>query len=112
MTKRARVGFIIGLTKQQLDRAYAPPYHIFAKGFDAQKMIVVASDDGRYDTLNRLRALRASLTSLARMSPLFEQSQQPENLNFFDLARLAGFTQLTISDGDKLAHRINLLSAN
>lgn len=112
MNKRGRVGFIIGLTKEQLDRAYAPPYHIFAKGFHAQKMIVVATGSGRYDTLYRLRALLASLTAQARTSPLFAESRQPENLNFFDLARLAGFTQVTVTDGDKLAHRINLLSAN
>ena len=112
MNKRSRVGFIIGLTKQQLDRAYAPPYHIFAKGYHAQKLIIVASSSGRYDTLYRLRALMASLTAQARTSPLFAESRQPENLNFLDLARLAGFTQVTISDGDKLAHRINLLSAN
>ena len=112
MNKRARVGFIIGLDKQQVERAYAPTYHIFAKGYHAQKMIVVASGSGQYDTLYRLRALLASLTSQARTSPLFAESRQPENLNFFDLARLAGFTQVTISDGDKLAHRINLLSAN
>ena len=35
MNKRSRVGFLIGLNKQQLDRAYPPPYHIFAKGFHA-----------------------------------------------------------------------------
>ena len=112
MNKRSRVGFLIGLNKQQMDRAYPPPYHIFAKGYHAQKMIVVATGSGRYDTLFRLRALLASLTSQARTSPLFEQTRQPENLNFFDLARLAGFTQVTISDGEALAHRINLLSAN
>ena len=112
MNKRSRVGFLIGLNKQQMDRAYPPPYHIFAKGYHAQKMIVVATGSGRYDTLFRLRALLASLTSQARTSPLFEQTLQPENLNFFDLARLAGFTQVTISDGEALAHRINLLSAN
>jgi hypothetical protein len=59
-----------------------------------------------------MRALLAALTSQARTSPLFAQSNQPENLNFFDLARMAGFTQLTISDGDKFSHQINLLSEN
>ena len=112
MDKRSRVGFLIGLNKQQIDRAYPPPYHIFAKGYHAQKMILVATGGGRYDTLYRLRALLASLTSQARTSPLFEQTLQPENLNFFDLARMAGFTQVTVSDGHLLAHRINLLSAN
>ena len=112
VSKRSRIGFIIGLTKQQLERGYAPTYHIFAKGYHAQKLIVVATGGDRYNTLFRLRALLAAMTSQARTSPLFAQSRQPENLNFFDLARMAGFTQITISDGDKLAHRIDLLSAN
>ncbi len=112
MGKRSRVGFLIGLSKQQHERAYPPPYHMFAKGYHAQKLIIVATGGERYDTLYRLRALLASLTAQARTSPLFEQSRQPENLNFLDLARLAGFTQVTISNGEALAHRINLLSAN
>lgn len=112
VNKRSRVGFMVGLNRQQLNRAYAPQYHIFAKGFHADKMILVATGGSRYDTIFRLRALLAALTSQARTSPMFEQSKQPENLNFFDLARLAGFSQITISDGDKFAHRINLVSAN
>lgn len=112
VNKRSRVGFMVGLNRQQIDRAYAPRYHIFAKGFHADKMIVVATGSGQYDTIYRLRALLAALTSQARTSPIFEQTRQPENLNFFDLARLAGFSQITVSDGDKFAHRINLVSAN
>ena len=111
-SKRSRIGFLVGLNKQQIERGYAPRYHIFAKGFHAQKLIIVATSTTHYNTLYRLRALLASLTAQARNSPLFAQTRQPENLNFLDLARLAGFSQITISDGDKLAHRINLLSAN
>jgi hypothetical protein len=111
-SKRSRVGLMVGLNSQQLNRAYSPAYHIFAKGHHAEKMIVVATRNGQYDTIYRMRALLAALTSQARTSPLFAQSNQPENLNFFDLARMAGFTQLTISDGDKFSHQINLLSEN
>lgn len=106
--KRTRIGFTVGLNAKQLRRAYAPQYHVFAKGNEAQKLIIVASGPGRYNTLYRLRALLAALSADARVSPLFRDSPQPENLNFLDLARLAGFTQVTISDGDKIAHRINL----
>ena len=107
-TKRTRVGFTVGLNAQQLKRSYPPQYHIFAKGNDAEKMIIVASGTGRYDTLFRLRALLAGLSAEARTSPLFQNSRQPENLNFLDLARMTGFSKVTISDGDKIAHRIEL----
>ena len=108
VNKRTRIGFTVGLNAQQLKRAYPPQYHIFAKGFSAQKLIIVASGDGRYNTLFRLRALLAGLTADARTSPLFQQTRTPENLNFLDLARLVGFTKVTISDGDKFAHRIDI----
>lgn len=112
VSRRSRIALMIGLSKQQYSRNYAPQYHIFAKGRSAQKMIVVSSGPGRYDTLYRLRGLLAALTSQARTSPLFNEAPSPENLNFFDLARLAGFEQITVSDGDRFAHRITIRGAN
>ena len=111
-SKRTRVGFTVGLSKQQLSRSFAPHYHIFAKGAQAQKLIIVSTGGDRYNTLYRLRALLAGLTAEARNSPLFSQARNPEEMNFFDLARLVGFTQITVSDGNQLSHRINLLGAN
>lgn len=107
-TKRTRIGFTVGLNARQLKRSFEPGYHIFAKGADGQKMIIVATGSDRYNTLYRMRALLAALTAEARTSPLFREAKQPENLNFLDLARLTGFTQVTISDGDTFAHRIEL----
>ncbi|MEL6735337.1 MAG: hypothetical protein AAFO98_05590, partial [Pseudomonadota bacterium] len=96
-TKRTRIGFTVGLNAQQLKRAFPPGYHIFAKGAEGQKMIIVATASDRYNTLYRLRALLAALTAQARTSPLFREANQPENLNFLDLARLTGFLQSTIT---------------
>ncbi|MEM9734348.1 MAG: hypothetical protein AAF903_12815 [Pseudomonadota bacterium] len=107
-SKRTRIGFTVGLNAQQLKRAYPPQYHIFAKGANAQKLIIVASGHTRYDTLYRLRALLAGLTAEARTSPLFRQAKNPENLNFLDLLRMTGFEQVTVSDGADIAHRITL----
>ncbi len=107
-TKRTRIGFTVGLNARQRKRAYPPQYHIFAKGKWAQKLIIVASGDGRYNTLYRLRALMAGLSADARTSPLFQQTKAPENLNFLDLARMVGFSKITLSDGDKFAHRIDI----
>lgn len=107
-SKLTRVGFTVGLSAQQLKRAYPPQYHIFAKGAQSQKLIIISSGHTRYDTLFRLRALLAGLTAEARTSPLFRQAKNPENLNFLDLLRMTGFEQVTVSDGEDLAHRITL----
>ena len=106
VSKRSRVGFTVGLNAKQLERAYAPGYHMFAKGGQAEKLIIIATEEGRYNTLFRLRALLASLTANARKSPLFTESDAPEELNFLDLCKLAGFTQVTISNGKDLTHQI------
>lgn len=107
-SKRARVGFTVGLNAQQKKRAFAPGYHIFAKGAHGQKMIIVTTATSGYDTLYHLRALLASLSADARLSPLFQKIPDPENVNFLDLCRMTGFEQLTISNGVDIAHRIVL----
>ncbi|MBO6756779.1 MAG: hypothetical protein JJ902_10675 [Roseibium sp.] len=104
----SRAAFIIGLAAQQLEQNYAPGYHVFAKGEHLEKMIIVATGDGRYDTLFQLRALLASLTSRARATPLFAQVEKPYELNFLDFCKLMGFRQVTVSNGDDLAHQIQV----
>ncbi|MHA7776177.1 hypothetical protein [Roseibium sp. M-1] len=104
--ERSRAAFVIGLASQQAKQNYAPGYHLFAKGGDLEKLIIVATGDGRYDTLYQLRALLASLTSLARSTELFARSDQPQELNFLDFCKLIGFTQVTVSNGRDVAHQI------
>lgn len=106
--KRTRIGFTVGLNARQMKKNYAPTYHLFAKGSSAQKMIIVATGDGQYDTLFRVRGLLAAMSAEARLSPLFRQLPEPENVNFFDLVKMTGFSQLTVTDGKNFAHRINV----
>lgn len=106
--KRSRAAFVIGLAAQQSKQAYAPGFHLFAKGDDLEKLIIVATGDGRYDTLFRLRALLASLTSMARGTELFARTDAPQDLNFLDFCKLIGFTQVTVSDGKDIAHQIKV----
>ena len=101
-----RVGFVIGLTRQMLDKPYPPQFAVFAKGEDAEKLIIVALEDGVIDTLYRARALLAMLTSVARAAPLFQEIGGADYLTFFDLLDMIGFRQLTISDGDQFAHQV------
>ena len=106
VSRFSRVGFVTQLDQLQKQKPYPPSYHMFAKGRDAEKLIIVATESGRYDTLFRLRGLLASMTADARTSPLFKKLGHVEQLNFFDLLRMAGFKQLTVSNGNDVSHRV------
>jgi hypothetical protein len=101
-----RVGFVTGTTQQQFDRPYPPQVAVFAKGEEAEKLIIVALVDGRVDTLYRARAIFANMTAAARQLPAFAQMGVQDTFTFFDLAKLLGFKQITISDGRDFAHQV------
>ncbi len=106
--RERRLGFIVGLTRQQMDRAYAPTYAIFAKGEQAEKLIIVALNRDSLVTLFQARALLAQLTSMARATPIFVDNQVEDTFTFLDLLRMLGFEQVTISDGQTYAHQIRI----
>lgn len=108
VTKLSRVGLLVGLNERQYKRGFAPGYHMFGKGEFSEKLIIVAVESGRYETLYQLRALLASMSSMARTSPLFAQTGSAENLNFLDLLKIAGFSQLTLTNGVDVSHRISI----
>jgi len=107
-TRKSRLAFIVGFTSQQLSRGYAPNYAMFAKGDDAEKLIIVALDDGVMRTLYRARAVLAQMTSIARSTSMFNDMGVADSYTFFDLAKMIGFKQITVSDGATYAHRITL----
>ena len=106
VTRLSRVGFVTGLDQQQKQRPYPPVYHMFAKGGNAQKLIIVATEEGRYNTIFRFRGLLASMTADARTSPIFAKIGHVEQLNFFDLLKVVGFEELTITNGKDFSHRV------
>lgn len=106
--RRRRIGFVTLLTNQMLDNPYPPPFAIFAKGTDAEKLIITSLYSGGYDTLYRARGLFAMLTAVSRATPFFQKLDDADRYTFFDLAWMLGFTQITWTDGDALAHRIEL----
>ena len=106
VSRLSRVGFVTGLDQQQKQKPYPPVYHMFAKGADAQKLIIVGTEEGRYNTLYRLRGLLASMTADARTSPVFAKIGHVEQLNFFDLIKIVGFKELTITNGSDVSHRV------
>ena len=101
-----RVGFVTGVAAMMAKRAYAPSYALFAKGGAAEKLIIVALQDGTLDTLFRTRAVLADLTAFARTMPIFGEYGARDRYTFFDLAKILGFKQITISDGRAFAHQV------
>jgi len=103
--RRARIAFVTGIAAQQQRNPYAPTFHLFAKGDEGEKLIIVATGAGHYRTVYQLRGLLASLTAVARSTPVFLDQAAPENLTFLDLCKMLGVTQLTMTDGETVAHQ-------
>lgn len=104
--KRRRVGFIVGLTDELLKRPYPPDYAIFAKGGEAEKLIIVSLRDDFITNLYQARGFLAQLTAQSRGTELFRQLGVEESFTFWDLAAMLGFQQATISNGLDYAHQV------
>lgn len=107
-SRATRLGFVTGLTQQLLSRPYPPGYVIYAKGADAEKMIIVSVGANGFQTLYQARALLAELTAVARSTSLLQELSVEDIFTYFDLARLLGFRQITISNGVDFSHQIEL----
>lgn len=104
--RKRRVYFVTEMTNQMMKNPYPPPFALFAKGDDAEKLIITALYDNSYNTLYRMRGLLAILTARSRATPIFEQFEVQDVFTFLDLLKLLGFRQLTVTDGGSFAHRI------
>lgn len=101
-----RLGFVTGFTGKQLEATYPAPYVMFAKGAEAQKLIIVAMEDDRVNSIYRARGLFAMMTAFSRGLPIFRENGVEDRFTFFDLAKLLGFEQITITDGHDFAHQV------
>ncbi|MEM8793249.1 MAG: hypothetical protein AAGE80_16630 [Pseudomonadota bacterium] len=106
--RAVRVAFTTQITKAQLAAPETPRFAVFAKGGEAQHMIIVALDDEVFKTLFRARAVMAQLTSNARSTDFFIKNGIAAHATWFDLAKLLGFEDIVISDGQDWAHRVVL----
>ncbi len=104
--RRQRIGFVVGFTQSMMARPYAPPFAIFVKGDQAEKLIIVGTESGKLDTIYRARALLAQLTSTTRSMPMFNEMKVEDIFTFLDFLKLMGFDQITVSDGVGFAHQI------
>lgn len=103
-----RVQFATVVSQGTIQSAYRVPYAVFVKGEKADKMIIVGLQPGEMSTIFRARAILANMTTMSRLSPFFQERTIAEDANFFDLLKLLGFQQITISDGDKFTHQVNI----
>ena len=106
--RRTRIAFVTGIAAQQQRNPYAPTFHLFAKGEYGEKLIIIATGSGHYRTVYQLRGLLASLTAVARSTPVFLDHVAPENLTFLDLCKMLGVKLLTMTDGENVAHQFQI----
>ncbi len=104
--RAVRVGFTTQITKAQLAAPESPRFVIFAKGDEARHMIIIALDDQVFKTIYRARAVLAQLTSNARGTDFFINSNIQDHATWFDLVKLLGFADMVISDGVTWSHRV------
>ena len=105
-SRKVRIAFVTGITNEQNKAPYPPTAAMFAKGSEAEKLIIVALDDGRIDTIYRARAVFAQMTAVARLLPVFTEIGVDDVYTFFDLVKMLGFEQITVSNGREFAHQI------
>ena len=104
--RTVRVGFTTQITKAQLAAPESPRFVIFAKGDEAQHMIIIALDDQVFKTIYRARAVLDQLTSNVRGADLFVNKIQ-DHATWFDLAKMLGFEDMVISDDATWSHRVS-----
>lgn len=105
-SRSARINFVTELTISQASSPYPPQFAIFAKGSDAEKLIITALDDEVFSSLYRARGVMAQMSAFARTTEFFQEYGVEELFTFYDLLKLMGFTQLTITDGENWSHQV------
>ena len=103
-----RIQFVTVVSQGTIQAAYRVPYAVFAKGEKADRMIIVGMQQGELNTVYRMRALLANMTTMSRLSPFFQERTVAEDATFFDLLKLLGFKELTITDGEKVTHQVTI----
>jgi hypothetical protein len=108
-TERAqRIQFVTVVSQGTIQSAYRVPYAVFAKGEKADRLIIVGMQQGELNTIYRMRALLANMTTMSRLSPFFQERTVAEDATFFDLLKLLGFRELTITDGEKTTLQVTI----
>ena len=105
-SKAVRIDFVNVLTTAQIEAPESPRYVFFAKGNDAEDLMMIALDDDVFSTIYRARAILAQLTVNVRKGGFFKEEDLQYVATFFDLLQLLQFETLVISDGETWSHRV------
>lgn len=108
MDRAQRVQFTTVVSQGTIQAAYRVPYAVFVKGEKADKMIIVGLAPGEFNTIYRMRALLANMTTMSRLSPFFQERTIAEDATFFDLLKLLGFASVTMTDGENITHQVTI----
>ena len=103
-----RIQFVTVVSQGTIQSAYRVPYAVFAKGEKADRLIIVGMQQGELNTIYRMRALLANMTTMSRLSPFFQERTVAEDATFFDLLKLLGFREVTITDGEKTTLQVTI----
>jgi len=68
-----RVQFVTVLSQGTIQSAYRVPYSVFVKGDKAEKLIIVGLQPGELNSIYRVRAILAHMTTMSRLSPFFQE---------------------------------------
>lgn len=104
--RNVRIGFVTQVTQQQLQAAFPARYVLFAKGSDAQELIIMALDDEVFKTLFRARGVMAQLTAPTRTTQFFVENNLSGVATFYDMLKIMGFRLLTLTDGTTWSHQV------
>jgi hypothetical protein len=103
-----RIQFVTVVSQGTLQSNYRVPYAVFAKGDKGDHLIIVGLQSGELNTIYRIRALLANMTTMSRASPFFQEHTVAEDATFFDLLKLLGFHDVTVTDGEKVTHQVTI----
>ena len=106
MDRPQRIQFVTVVSQGTLQSAYRVPYAVFAKGEKGDRMIIVGLQPGEMNSIYRMRGILANMTTMSRLSPFFQEHTVAEDATFFDLLKLLGFSSVTVTDGEKIAHQV------
>ena len=104
--RATRIGFVTAVSTQNRQLPFSPPAVMFAKGNEGEKLIIVALNDDRIDTIYRARALFADMTAQVRVLPVFKEMGVQDYFTFFDFLKMLGFEKVTISNGRDFTHQV------
>jgi hypothetical protein len=108
VSRDGRIAFVVGVATADKTLGFERPWDIFVKGNEAQKLVITAKFDGRLNTVYRVRALLADLTSTARTTPVLIEAQVQSYFTFLDYLGMLSFKRITINDGDKFSYQVDI----